>query len=500
MTATDLDLPSLEQPSPTDVMRKTRVDPPHGPGSAVEVSVSCAPLLEGVDGRPIAEDDLAEPVFPEESRDGLAAAGGSPKGAPLALEVEEPTEAMLAAVAGANLDAQRQQLQFQVAQLAEHLQARLRDVDRRESLLGAREAQLEAELRAARLWHQERQRELAQREQAWSAERDELRAQIEDLTHQLSLLRGAANGGHNGSVEAKQAELKAWEAELDRRQQELEARAAGWRPTQQAAPSLDEAQRALAERQAALEAAQSLVEKQMQQLFEQHAALVRDQQAWRAWEAAQRARLAQQQQEADVQIAQQQRHLEQWQVALERQAAGLHRLRDELLQLHRQALESRLAAEQMALGDVVPTSPAARAKALAEVRQQLAAQYRWEEESLAARRQELMALGKRLTARHEELRQLRAGLRDWLAERQRELQEQAAACMAQEEELAARRQQLLAQHEALLAQHQALKQKLRVLVRQLGPGAPSSLAADEPAEGSAASARTGGVEGAASVQ
>src|SRR5205814_2206614 len=73
------------------------------------------------------------------------------------LEVEEPTAEMIAAVTGENLEVRCEQLQLQVAQLAGHLRERLREVDRREATLNARVAQLESDLRSARLWLRERE-------------------------------------------------------------------------------------------------------------------------------------------------------------------------------------------------------------------------------------------------------------------------------------------------------------------------------------------------------
>jgi hypothetical protein len=500
MTATDLDLSSSERLPATSGTRRTRVDPPHGPEFAADDAAggSLRTAKEASVGS--TEDDLAEPAFPEECQQRLAVAGAAPEAMPLALEVEEPTEAMLAAVAGASLDAQRQQFQLQVAQLAEHLQARLRDVDRRESLLAAREAQLEAELRAARLWYQERHQELQQREQAWIAEREGLQAQIEDLTRQLSLLRSASENEQEAAWAAKHAELAAWEAELDRRSHKLEAQAASLQQSQAAAQPLEELRQALAARQAALIAAQTLLEEQTQQLVQQQASLRQDQEQWHAFQAAQRARWTRQEQQAAAELARQSHRLTQWQAALERQAAGLHQLREELMKLHRQALEARLAADEVAAQGAAAASPAAKAQALAEVHQKLAAQYRLEEESLDARRRELLALGKRLTARHEELCQLRAGLRDWLAQRQQQLQEQAAALAAHEEALAVQRQQLLAQRDALLARHQAMQQKLQMLVHSFALAQASGVTAILVAEEDVAGARTGGVEGTASAQ
>lgn len=496
MTATNLELSSSDRSAMTLAARKTRVDPPHGLGAAVDLPSDPLPSGDEALRGPGVEDDLAEPVFPEECRAAATEAGALREEGPLALEVEEPTDAMLTAVAGAHLEAQRQQLQLHVAQLAEHLQARLRDVDRRESLLSAREAQLEAELRAARLWHQERQQELGERERAWTTERQELCAQIEELTRQLSLLRAAQESQQPAAWAAKQAELAAWEAELDRRQQELdEAGAASLQTAQAATHRLEEHWQTLAGQQAALQTALSLLEEHRQQLGQQHANLTREQQAWHAFEEQQRERRTRQEQEAAAELARQRTHLTQWQAALERQAAGLHRLREELLQLHRQALEARLAAEQLAADVGKQASPAAWAQVQAEIRQQLAAQYLLEEESLAARRQELLTLSKRLAARHEELCQLRAALREWLAERQRELQQQAAALAAHEEALAARWQQLLVEREAALAQHQTLQQKLQTLVRPFLQVPDGGAGGPDPKGG--VEEQTRGVEGAA---
>src|SRR6188768_142122 len=46
--------------------------------------------------------------------------------------IEEPTDDLLSAVFGENLDIRREQMQLQVSQLAAHLRDRLREVDRRE--------------------------------------------------------------------------------------------------------------------------------------------------------------------------------------------------------------------------------------------------------------------------------------------------------------------------------------------------------------------------------
>ena len=101
--------------------------------------------------------------------------------------IEEPAEAMVAAVLGESTEARREQLQLQVSQLAAHLRERLREVDRREAQLHARTAQVEAELRTSRLLLAERDAEFQQRE-------TELQRRIEALQEQLSGSTPGATG------------------------------------------------------------------------------------------------------------------------------------------------------------------------------------------------------------------------------------------------------------------------------------------------------------------
>jgi hypothetical protein len=68
-----------------------------------------------------------------------------------------------AADAPATPEAEAEQWRTQANQLAEHLRARQKDLDHREAELNARSAQLESDLRCARLWLSERIAELQER-------------------------------------------------------------------------------------------------------------------------------------------------------------------------------------------------------------------------------------------------------------------------------------------------------------------------------------------------
>lgn len=97
------------------------------------------------------------------------------------------------------------------AELAEQLQRRQSDLDRRAAMLAAQEAEIENKVRHARLWIEERQRELEIREQ----ELESPRPAPED-TDKLE--------GEKQAIEKRQRELDARQADLYRQIEELSER------------------------------------------------------------------------------------------------------------------------------------------------------------------------------------------------------------------------------------------------------------------------------------
>lgn len=127
--------------------------------------------------------------------------------------VEEPSVEMLAVVAGQTLASQREQLQLQVAQLAGHLRERLKEVDRRESQLNACVAQLEGDLRASRMWFQERELDFQDREL-------ELKNKIAELEAQAASQSRATQQAAQ-ALEEQRREFAAREASFADREQML---------------------------------------------------------------------------------------------------------------------------------------------------------------------------------------------------------------------------------------------------------------------------------------
>jgi hypothetical protein len=408
------------------------------------------------------------------------------------LEVaEEPSPSLVAAALGETLDSRREQLQLQVSQLAGHLRQRLREVDRREAAVNARASQLEADLRANRLWLRERENEFKQREQ-------ELKRQIEELEEHASARLPSTLSGEDSGVRGKvgndvdarhhdfaerehQIQLKetdlrerrfdhdrqttalchaqqVWEHQRSREEQELENDRARLEA---------EYQSRLAEREREWKLAEQLLREHAAQLDRDQAALAADRRAWEEHKSREQEELRSASQARFAEIDSHQQRLEARQEWLERQRAGVEQLRSEVLALHRQSLEMRLVAEQLWSQITSRLSPTEATHTAAQLRLKLSEQFQLEEDSLQSRRQELVVLGERIAAQHADLKQLQAGLREWATARQAEIEQQAAELVERELALdSAQQQHRQAQH-AWQADRRRLEQKLRELTSQL---------------------------------
>ena len=361
--------------------------------------------------------------------------------------IEEPAEAMVASVLGASTEARREQLQLQVSQLAAHLRERLREVDRREAQLHARTAQVEAELRTSRLLLAERDAEFQQRE-------TELQRRIEALQEQLSGSTPGATGAlegpacHEAELSQLEHNLNQRESELRERRQQCDRQAMALRHAQQLWEQqqrqeqrelaeqreelLREFQTLVAEREEQLRAAEQTLEQQAAAIDADRQSLLADRQAWEEQKLRQRTALDEQRAAAENELADRRLRLDARQDWIERQKDGLEQVRSEILALHRQSLEMRLLAEQLWSQISGRLPPAEVTRTIAQMRLKLAEQYKLEEQNLAARRDELLQIGERVSAQHAELTQLRSGLREWASARSAEIEAQAASLVQRE--------------------------------------------------------------------
>jgi len=443
--------------------RRTRIDPPHP-------TAQDSPALDAqVTPEQLQEAEPANPFIAAEASQAL-------------LEVEQPTAEMIAAVTGENLELRREQLQLQVAQLASHLRERLREVDRREATLNARVAQLEADLRTARLW-------LRERELAFQERENDLKRQIEELqerptepatdTHSEFAdcdVRLAEIAERERDLDLKEDELRERRFEFDRQVVALRHAQQIWqqqheRGEQQLRNDREQTGRDLeqivAQREQQLRTAELLVAEQAKELDRDRTSLVNERRNWEEQRTRQRQAIDELRSSAEAEAADRRTRLEARQEWIERQKAGLDQVRDEALRLHRQSLEMRLLAEQIWSQINRALMPADVAQAVAQLRLKLAEQYRVEEDQLARRQDELIALSEKIAGQHRDLTQLKSGVREWATARQAEIERQAATLVQRELALDAQQEEFRQAAQNWNADRRRYEQQIRDLTAQL---------------------------------
>jgi len=144
--------------------------------------------------------------------------------------------------------------------------------------------------------------------------------------------------------------------------------------------------------------------------------------------------------------------LQQRELSVIRRQRDVERLHDESTDLHREALELRLATEQLweELVDHVPRVDLTRT--LTELRARLADHYRMASESLTHRREELQSIRAELQSQEQRIRQQYREIQLWADRRYEELEARTAELVYRERELDQREAAL--QHQSLHWQQQ----------------------------------------------
>jgi dTMP kinase len=324
------------------------------------------------------------------------------------------------------------QVRLQAAQLATQLQRQQAAVDHRESELNARSAAVENQIRSARLWLDERHAEMA----AKKAELDHRERELEARETQRPDPARNRSGARMAAGDETEIERRA--AELDRREAELEQMAARLAQRLDAAEKLDtqshEAERLKARREN-LERAEMLLagqqaefERKRRELEEQRARLEEAMQA-------ERRKLAEEQKRTAAEHDRIGQDLKRQSDELSTRHAALERMRSDVKRAQHEALEVRLATEELWSRLCGAMTPAAVAQSLAQVRLKLAEEQRLERAELAAERAEVQALAEQLARQHARLRETRADVEAWVKSRREELERQAGMLAARERQL-----------------------------------------------------------------
>jgi len=429
-------------------------------------------------------------------------------------------------------------LRLQGRQLARLLADRQQDLDRREAQQNSYAAELDSEMRSARMWLAARQQELAERESQLSV----CERQVADATSRLA----AAEEYHDSArqeaasdIERREAELARSQAELDRvrvrlerqaeaqlaaqrtlaehrqrehdtlvrtRQQldshrhksseirrsglaglerrraaiEIEAAAVERRRTElteiarhpspdqrRIAGELQEIAEHLAAREQNLAQAEQLQIRAEAELDALRCELVKERDRLAEQSRADRRRLVERERTAAAEITQEREALRRRNAEVDARQANLDRVRVELTELHREALEARLAAEETLAKLAGSAAPAAVSRALAEARERLADHWRLVAGRIADERSKLAALGEEMTARSKKLAAQNDDLAQWVERRQREFDQQAAALAEREEQAREHEKHVRGERDEWEQARLAYEQQLRGTIARL---------------------------------
>jgi hypothetical protein len=173
-----------------------------------------------------------------------------------------------------------------------------------------------------------------------------------------------------------------------------------------------------------------------------------------------RRRLAELQRKKEAELAQKKHSVEQQAERVDHRQAAVERSRLELTRQQRDAIEMRLAAEELQVQLAGSMAPAAWERSLAALRQRMSEYYRLEASVLSQRQSELEALKSDLVVEHEKLSQRQQELQVWATARHAELEQQASRLEAREQELS--RQQNAWEEQQQLWREEKFAQQQRV--------------------------------------
>lgn len=348
-----------------------------------------------------------------------------------------------------------EQVRLQSAQLAAQLQRQQQAIDHRESELNARVAAMENQIRAARLWLDEQQAELALRE-----------AEVERRQQVAGTARpeeAVQVGGQ--SVDDETLRLRA--AELDRRAAELEAAGRklaerfGMGEGKSGLEALEAYRSQLEHSEKLLATAQAQWQEKFRELAEQRAAFARHVETERNKLADERRRWAETHQQ-DV------RELKRQQSELANRQGALEALRADVVRRQQEALEMRLATEELWSQVSNTAQPAAIAHSLGQIRLRLTEEFRLAKDDLAAERNTVKQLAQRVADQHRQVAEKREQIQSWVASRLRDFEQLSQQVVERERRVEERRQAIENERSQWQAERFRLEQELRKLLRHGG--------------------------------
>ncbi len=354
-----------------------------------------------------------------------------------------------------------QQAQHECSGREGDLQTRVKELEERATSLSA------AEVSADQQWH-DRESALQKRE-SLLAERDhQLATAQRQLEKQQAALRHAENkfredrrkaldeqrlGEQQWAVQRNEqreqlrllaANHEKFRAALDKREKKLGQSESRQRPprdddwrrqSEQATRELEETARKLAARKKQLDDAEAIY-REKSRLLEKAREEFQNERVQSATSLRkERLQWQERQQVAENDVKLELARLQQRNEKLDQQATAVQAIRDQVLELHRESLEMRLAMEEL-WGQVSGRiSSAEVTQLLSSLRRRLSDNYKLVRSSLAEERQVMEKLVLRLDEKQQQLVAQREQLLGWQKRREEEIEEQAARLVAREQEL-----------------------------------------------------------------
>jgi DNA repair exonuclease SbcCD ATPase subunit len=333
---------------------------------------------------------------------------------------------------------QNQRVERQAAQLADHLRNRQKDLDRREAQLNAAVAQLESDLRTARMWLADQEAELTQRRLELDAREKEIIRHLQRLSAAEAVLEQQSQTKARPDATVAEDQKGTVPFSLTRKSGQSpaeEAQTASGQPTQQADAQQEVQRQGEIKRRQELETAENNLAQARAEIEKLQEQLTADRRLLNEEIHFQRRQFVVQQRQALAELEKKRQALQLRGEHVDQCRGALAQLRAELQQMHRETLEIRLATEELWVQLSGAAPPAALTRSLGRIRTRLAEQYRLANAELGQQKKELESIRGQLAEQYEKLQKQKQQFEHWMACKQEESQEQASRLLAREEEL-----------------------------------------------------------------
>ena len=198
---------------------------------------------------------------------------------------------------------------------------------------------------------------------------------------------------------------------------------------------LDEMANAFQARRRYLDDAETLLKQQEEELQAERERLEAEQEEKEEALRRERNKMIDEQKRASLDYSRQREALQRRVEQVDSREATLEQMRAEVNRTQREALETRLATEELWAQMSGPLAPASLARSLAQVRAKLADHYRLTDRDLNERRRELEALRHSLDEKHSQLQKRWEEMENWAEGQRQAVEDQAARLVAREQEL-----------------------------------------------------------------